>query len=211
MCAPSGDAKSSNIRSSSFQLATWFVIAFGLQVAAYGVHKVAIRSAYPATLLLWYLNLVVLGIWAARNEEAFRASWPQWKWPLGGLSLILFAAFFPVALRMVDQQPVNPFAYVALYWLYTGIAALFLLGLSFDVAGRFPKGSAGLAFLGSYSMELYLLHPALLSQVTRYPFHGSTLLLAVYEAVVFVALTSITLALAVALRKIGLGGILFGR
>jgi peptidoglycan/LPS O-acetylase OafA/YrhL len=211
MCAPAGEAHPSKRATPAFQPAAWFALAYGLQIAAYGIHKVAIRSAYPATLALWYLNLVVLGIWAVRNYDAFRASWPRLKGPLGLLCLILFAAFFPVALRMTDRQPVNPFTYVAFYWLYTGMAALFLLGLSLDVAARLPKLSAGLAFLGSYSMELYLLHPALLSQVTRAPFHGSTLLLAAYEIVVFLGLTAATLALAVGLRKIGAGRILFGR
>jgi surface polysaccharide O-acyltransferase-like enzyme len=189
----------------------WIGVVLGLQIGEYWTHKLLLRSTYPATLVISYYLPVLLGIWMALYLPQFQVSWPRNRWPLGLLALASLIAFFPWAWRMVENQPVNTFIYGLGFWAYTGTMILWLFGISTGIAARFLGLAKGLAFLGAYSMELYLIHPALLALVTRVPFHGSTAALAAYLTVVFVGMTGATLLLAMGLRKIGLGPLLFGR
>ena len=189
----------------------WLLLAYGLQIGANYLHKVAIKSAYPATLLLTYFVPVLMGVWMAMNFDAFRKNWVWTRWPLGALALGSWVVFSPLALRLVDGQPVSPFLYQATYTAFTGSALLWLFGAAVGMAEKWPRVSEWLALPGAYSMELYLIHPALLSQITPLSVQGSPVELALYIGIIFLDLTLVTLLIAMLLRRIGLGGLLFGR
>ncbi len=192
-------------------LALWFLLALGLQVSEYWANKLALHTVNPGVMAYSYYLPILLAIWIAFHEAEFRAGWPRSRWILGPLTLIALAGFTPVAMRMAQEQPVNPFLYQAGYWIYTGLACLWLFGVSAGLATRWRAATAALAFLGGYSMEIYLIHPALLALFTRAPFHGTVAGLALHMIGVTVAVTGATLLLAMALRRANLGGLLFGR
>jgi surface polysaccharide O-acyltransferase-like enzyme len=190
----------------------WLAFAFALQIAVYWIHRIAIRSPFPATLVLWYVMLTLTGVWAARNDAAFRRQWPRLKWPLGALSLAAFAIFLPAAMSFLGHRSeADPFYYASAYWAFTGLVPLYLLGACPGLVARLPRLGRLLAWIGSYSMELYLIHPALLSRAATLPVHGNAIELMLYIAALFVLLTAATLALAAGLRKTGLGVYLFGK
>ncbi|MBW3622272.1 MAG: acyltransferase [Armatimonadetes bacterium] len=192
-------------------LGLWAALAFALQIGAYGLHKIAIQSPYPATFLLSYLLPVLLGLWTAWRWDSFKKRGPIHRWTLAILTLAAFAYFMPPALRVVDELPVDSLHYQATYTVFTSAALFWLFGVALDLSVRWPRLCGILAVPGVHSMELYLIHPAILTQITRHPIQGTPGELALTILVLFLDLTAISLLIAVLLRRIGLGELLFGK
>ena len=81
-----------------------------------------------------------------------------------GLTGLALAPYLPLAL---GGQPMNTFHYQALHWVYTTGMAFLLLALARFLAGT--RLGAPLAFLGRYSLQIYLVHPMVIRLLERFP------------------------------------------
>ena len=84
-----------------------------------------------------------------------------------GLTGLALALYLPLALRALQGQPMNTFHYQALHWVYTTGMAFLLLALARFLAGT--RLGAPLAFLGRYSLQIYLVHPMVIRLLERFP------------------------------------------
>ncbi|MDO4264280.1 MAG: acyltransferase family protein, partial [Deinococcus sp.] len=110
---------------------------------------------------------------AARHDEV-----PGWfrryrLW-LAGLTLAAVTAYLPLAAAAMSGQQVDSLRYSLAAWIFTTFSALLLYGLCLTWDGL--KGRLGrvVAWLGMVSLQIYLIHPALLQLAERWwPPEGS--------------------------------------
>ncbi|WP_309573415.1 acyltransferase [Deinococcus sp.] len=138
------------------------------QLAVYGLNRIDVLNfAFPATMAVWYVPALTLGMYFGANEGAFEALWARGKRWIVGAAVIGLAWFLPLALSALQDEQVDTLAFSAANWAYTAAAVLALFGASVALASA-SSGGAGhwwvraLTALGTLSLQIYLLHPALL-------------------------------------------------
>ncbi|WP_337844783.1 acyltransferase [Thermus sp.] len=187
----------------------WFLLlGVGLTLLVYLANRHLYRLPYPASTLLWHIPAVVLGLHVASRIERL----PRLLrfWPLALLlALVGLGGYLPLALEAFRGRPVNTFHYQALHWLYTTAMAFLLLAL----AHRLAQGplKAPLAFLGRYSLQIYLLHPMVIRLLEKNPTFPEPLGLKVAFLVYLLLALFLPLALAHLLYRARLSLPLFGR
>lgn len=138
-----------------------------VQLGLYLLNREVLRLPFPASTVLWYALPVSLGLAVGARLEDFQAWWRRRRPVLLPLLAVAYAAYLPVALAYVRGTPVTPVVYSGLSWTYTALVALALLGLAY----RLERGPQVLkrvvATLGTVSLPIYLLHPALLQALER--------------------------------------------
>ncbi|WP_240741887.1 acyltransferase [Deinococcus sp. KSM4-11] len=141
------------------------------QLAVYGLNRVGVLEfAYPATMALWYLPTLALGMYFGANEGAFEALWARGRGWILGAAVLSLAWFLPLSLAALQEEQVNTLAFSAANWAYTAAAVLALFGASLALAAMRGRWVRALTVLGTLSLQVYLLHPALLYMMERWGF-----------------------------------------
>lgn len=166
---------------------------------------------FPATMALWYLLPLTLGMFFGAHEGAFEKLWHlRWRWILAAATLAL-AWYLPISLAELRGAPVSTLAYSAANWTYTTATTLALFGVAHALAAAPSWWSTSLSQLGKLSLQIYLLHPAALLYLERWGFPGSPgwfALVVLGDAVVAVGLPAL---LALLLARTPVSRWLFGR
>ncbi|ABF45338.1 acyltransferase 3 [Deinococcus geothermalis DSM 11300] len=140
------------------------------QLGAYFLNREVLQLPFPASTALWYVLPISLGLAVGAQLETFPDWWHRRRRVLLPLLALGYAAYLPVAVAYVRGTPVIPVVYSGLSWIYTALVALALLGLAY----RLERGQPARAFkrviatLGTVSLPIYLLHPALLQALERW-------------------------------------------
>ncbi|WP_019588013.1 acyltransferase [Deinococcus apachensis] len=149
--------------------------AFAVQFAVYGLNRADILNfRFPGTMALWYVPALTLGMYFGANPGAFEALWSRWRgWfaLAAGLALLWYV---PVAVAMLRGAPVSSLTYSAANWTYTAAAVLALFGTAQVLAPWQTRWRSGLVYLGTVSLQIYLLHPAILWFLERLGFPQDT-------------------------------------
>lgn len=146
------------------------MLALGLaaQLGAYFLNREVLALRFPASTVLWYLLPVLVGLGVGARLQEFPAWWRgRLPWLLGALA-VAYALYIPVSTGNLRGDPVVPLHYNALNWTYSILVALTLLGAAYawqERAGGWLRRA--IATLGTVSLPIYLIHPALL-QVLEY-------------------------------------------
>ncbi|GHF46815.1 peptidoglycan/LPS O-acetylase OafA/YrhL [Deinococcus metalli] len=141
------------------------------QLAVYGLNRVdVLEFAYPATMAVWYLPTLALGMYFGANEGAFEALWARGRVWIVGVTALTLAWFLPLSLSALQEEPVSTLAFSAANWAYTAAAVLVLFGASLALAATRGRWVRALTVLGTLSLQVYLLHPALLYVMERWGF-----------------------------------------
>ncbi len=114
-----------------------------------------------------------------------------------------------MALDVLKGLPVNTFHYQAFHWLYTTGMAFLLLALAYALART--SLWAPLAFLGRYSLQIYLIHPMVVRLLEKYPAFPEPLGLKPAFAIYLALALFLPLLLAHLLVKARVSPALFGR
>lgn len=145
----------------------WFLLlGVGVTLLLYFLNRQYRFLPYPGSFILWYTPALALGLYLAVRLEALPRLLRFWPLVLLGAGVGLWG-YLPLALEALQRQPVNTFHYQAFHWLYTTAMAFLLLALAHGLA-RTPLRSP-LAFLGRYSLQIYLLHPLVMRLLEKYP------------------------------------------
>ena len=153
------------------------VAAFALQLAVYGLNRVGVLDfAFPATMAVWYIPALTLGMYFGANDGAFETLWARGRGWIVGAAALGLAWFLPLSMAALQEEPVNTLAFSAANWAYTAAAVLALFGASLALSGVGGRVVPALTALGAISLQIYLLHPALLYLMEQWGFPAHPLL-----------------------------------
>lgn len=141
-------------------------LGLAVQLGVYFLNREVLTLQFPASTVLWYLLPVLTGIGVGARLDEFPAWWRQRLPLLLGALAVVFALYLPTAVGNLKGEPTVPLHYNALNWGYSILVALTLLGAAYAWQRRGPEGGGTLrraiATLGTVSLPIYLIHPALL-------------------------------------------------
>ncbi|RDI96433.1 acyltransferase [Meiothermus sp. QL-1] len=137
-----------------------------LTVGVYFFNREVYRFPYPASVILWYLPAIALGVGLAGHLDRLEQIVRKRAWALGAVALGL-VFYLPNALEARLGLPVNTMAYQFGHWLYTTGMAFLLLVLAVRLSQS--RLAPVLRGLGRYSLQIYLLHPLVMRVLERMP------------------------------------------
>ena len=138
------------------------------QWGAYELNRGVWQLQFPASTVLWYLLPVLLGVGVGARFAEFPAWWRR-RWPvLVLLTALAYAAYLPTALDYLSGDLTSSTGYNVRSWLYTSLTALTLLGAAFHWQELAPRLRGAFGWLGTVSLQIYLLHPAALQLLERW-------------------------------------------
>lgn len=182
------------------------------QLLVYHLNHVGVlHFRFPGTMALWYLPSITLGMYFGANEGAFGALWARWRWAIVAVTLLALAWYVPVSVELLEGRAVSSLTYSAANWTYTAAAVLALFGLSQGLAAVQARWRGALVYLGTVSLQIFLIHPGVLRILKHFGFPGHTgPFLAVVVLYGLVAL-AVPLVIARVLEGRALSRWLFGR
>ncbi|WP_188842768.1 acyltransferase family protein, partial [Deinococcus soli (ex Cha et al. 2016)] len=139
-----------------------------LQLGLYLLNREVLRLPFPASTVLWYMLPITLGVAVGARLDEFPAWWRRRRWVLLPVLTLAFSLYLPEALAYARGERVTPIVYSGLSWVYTSLTALALLGLAFRVQRSASTVRLTVALLGTVSLQVYLIHPALLQALERW-------------------------------------------
>lgn len=191
-------------------------LALGLavQVGIYWANKYYLHLLYPASTVLWYLAPVVLGAAVGGRWSEFQDWWKRRRGKVLLLTAAALALHLPMALAFLDGMQVSPWLYSASTWAYTTPMALVVLGAGYSLWRRGWARWVGL--LGGLSLQIYLIHPAILEGLEHLsPADGVKGLDAAPALAMFLLMVVLSLAAPLGLSRLiawlRLSGVFFGR
>ncbi len=184
--------------------------AIGAALGFYALNFFALRLPYVGSVIFWYSASVVLGMWLGSRADDLEAILQRWVPIAGGLTLLSGCFYLPLAIKTLAHIEVNTFAFQVGEWTYTNSASLFLLGLAVTI--RLPERlSAWLLYVGSISMQMYLLHRFPIWGMDRLDFATPNLHTALYLLVATALALMPPLLISRFTAKTKLSTLLFGR
>lgn len=191
-----------------------FLVGLVVQLGLFLLNRHVLKFQFPASTILWYMLPVLLGVGVGANLRTFPDWWRRHWWLLVGLMLLAYAAYLPTSLANLRGEKVDALLYSVKSWLFTSLTALNLLGLSFVWHQSRARMLSGLklllTMLGTVSLQVYLIHPAIQQWLERsYP-PGSVQPLTQVTLYGYLSLI-IPAILASLIRNTRLSTLLFGR
>ncbi|UBV43738.1 acyltransferase [Deinococcus taeanensis] len=144
------------------------LLGLALQLGLYLLNREVLKLPFPASTVLWYMLPITLGVAVGARLDEFPAWWRRRRWLLLPLLALVYGLYLPQALAYVRGTPVTPLVYSGLSWTYTSLMALTLLGVAFRVQSSASAVRLTVALLGTVSLQVYLIHPALLQALERW-------------------------------------------
>ncbi|MDV6374552.1 acyltransferase [Deinococcus arenicola] len=147
------------------------LLGAAVQIVIYLLNREALHIPYPASTVLWYMLPVMVGAAVGARLDEFPAWWRKYRLALLAATAATYAVYLPLALAYVRQEGVNPLLYSSASWAYTMLMALMVLGLAYSLQRFTATWRIWLSIIGTFSLQIYLIHPALLQalQTMRAP------------------------------------------
>lgn len=139
-----------------------------LTMGVYWFNRLVYQVPYTGSYVLWYTPVVLLGMWLATQTDRLATVLRRgWLLALGcaGFGLWLY---LPLALAVLQRLPVNTFHYQVGNWLFTTGISFLLLAVAYWLSTREWRWVSGIAALGRYSLQIYLIHPMILMELARW-------------------------------------------
>ena len=181
-----------------------------LTLAIYVVNRYVFHGIpLIGSVIFWYTPAIALGMWlgsqSARLREILDAGYPS----AIALAVLGGTMFLSLSLREMRHLNVNTFFYQVGAWVYAPSMAFVLLWASERLIER--GGFDKLIYLGTNSMQIYLVHPLILLWL-KGAYQGTTLFTLLFAFVSY-SLCAILLPLGFArvATRLRLAPLLFGR
>ena len=181
-----------------------------LTLAFFGLNHFLWKNETIGRLIFWYLPAIGAGIWLGSRYSEIPEKIKTalvWLIPVAPISLGLY---LPLAFQSSANLPVDTFRFQAWEWTYTICASIILLAVAWRLS-KLDKISKTLEYVGSNSMQIYLIHPFLVNILARVlpvgkfvPFWFGVVL---YPAII----VPICFGFALLFRRLKLSTLLFGR
>jgi peptidoglycan/LPS O-acetylase OafA/YrhL len=149
------------LRKIQMQFGTVLISALGLQGIVYFVQMSHLQARFPASMVIWYVPSVLLGVWLGLNWHQWEEIWRKYRWGLaagatGGLALYLYWSI----VRMTGGTIPLSMYYSGSFIIYSTSISLVLLALAQKIEGT--RAGDFLRLIGNWSIALFLVHPIIL-------------------------------------------------
>ncbi|MBC7528025.1 MAG: acyltransferase, partial [Chthonomonadaceae bacterium] len=132
-----------------------------LTLGFYWLNWFVLHLPYVGSVTLWYIPTIAVGLWLGRDKallpERLKSASP-FLLAVAGTALYFY---LPLALRVLAKKEVNTFYFQIAEWTYTTTVAVLLIFVSRFIAHTFA--GKPLAWIGNYSLQIYLAHPLFLN------------------------------------------------
>ncbi|QFP76259.1 acyltransferase [Deinococcus sp. AJ005] len=188
------------------------LIGAALQLGVYVLNREVLRLPFPASTVLWYMLPVTVGAAVGARLDEFPAWWRRNRVFLIAGAALVYALYLPQALAYVRGEPVVPMVYSSLSWAYTTLMALIVLGVAYSLQRFAGAWRVALGIIGMFSLQIYLIHPAILQTLeTMHAPGGDPLVFALTIVGYFLVSLLLPAILALLLVETRLSRLLFGR
>ena len=140
------------------------LIGLPIQMGLYFLNREVLHLQYPTSSALWYALPILLGVAVGPRLREYPEWWREHRWVVLALLAGVYAVYLPEALKFLRGGQTTPGLFEFLTWSYTSLVALSLMGLVWQVQLRPRHGRplVPVAKLGTVSLQVYLIHPAIL-------------------------------------------------
>lgn len=188
------------------------LLGLAAQLGLYLLNREVLRLPFPASTVLWYALPIALGVAVGSRLDEFQAWWRRRRLVLLPVLVAAYALYLPIALAYARGTPVTPVVYSGLSWTYTALVALTLLGLAYHLERGPDWLRRGVAIIGTVSLQIYLIHPAILQLLERRGFpDGRPIMLLLTTAMYALIALALPALLGRLLLGTRVGTFLFGR
>ncbi|AWN24549.1 acyltransferase [Deinococcus irradiatisoli] len=191
-------------------------LGLAVQVGVYWLNKAYLHLTYPASNVLWYVAAVIMGVAVGARWSEFEDWWKRRRSKVLLLTALALSVHLPMALMFLNGNgdQLNPWLYSLSSWLYTTPMTVTVLGVGYSLWRR--GWGRWVAVLGSVSLQIYLIHPAVLEGLEHLsPSQGVEGLGAAPALPMFVLMVTLALALPFAAARLAVwlrvNSLLFGR
>ena len=132
----------------------------GGQFAVYLLQRYLFHFATPASLALWYLPSLLLGVWIGQDMARWTALWSRVRRSLAITLAVSLPLYLLMEAALVSGVFVDSIAFNTTFSIFTASASLLLLGYAPKIAPT--RTGATLAFFGRVSLPMFLVHPIVL-------------------------------------------------
>lgn len=187
-----------------------------LQIGFYWLNRLYFRIPNIGSVVLWHTVPLGLGLFIGSSLPDWPRLWVRARVLFLALLVLAVVWYTPIALSTLRGSSVNTFAAALSGWLYSGTVALLMLGLCTWLEGRFnlsrPRFYTALLTLGAYSLQIYLIHPAVMKVLEFLGKHGLSFLERLSgHVLVYLLAVLIPLGFGYLVRGTTLSKVLFGR
>ena len=141
------------------------IIAISLQVGIYFLNRYFIYQyfKYQATMMIWYLYIILLGIWIGFNYERFKEGLKKYAvivWGIFGVNAIIYIRY---VICLKKSIKINTAWYQCNWFAYALFATLclFWICLMLKEKNVHNKVTKAIEVVGDYSFGIYLMHPVI--------------------------------------------------
>lgn len=188
------------------------LIGAALQLGIYVLNREVLRLPFPASTVLWYMLPVTVGVAVGARLDEFPAWWRKNRVFLIAAAALAYTLYMPQALAYVRGEAVTPIIYSGLSWAYTTLMALSVLGVAYSLQRFAGAWRVALGITGMFSLQIYLIHPAILQTLeTMHAPGGDPLVFALTIVGYFLLALLLPAILALLLVETRLSRLLFGR
>lgn len=180
-----------------------------LTLTFYALNRFYLHLPYVGSIIFWYIPAIAVGCWLGTDKHLLHDRLQRAIWLAAPLALVGIAGYLPLSMQVMAQQNVNSFYFQAAEWLYTTASAVVLLCISLPLSRT--NAARAIAWLGGYSMQIYVAHPFFLSIAVRL-FHPKSGAMIVLSGIIY-AVVAIggALALARLFERVKLSNLVYGR
>jgi hypothetical protein len=179
------------------------------QLGLYALNASAFHLSNVGSSVLWYVPPLALGLAFGSAPGRFEAFWHRFRPVVVSLTLLATAWYLPLGIAEVRGTPLSALSYSLGNWAFTSLAAVTVSGFSLDLARH--RAWRRLAQLGQVSLQVYLLHPAILWGLVRFGFPGTAVLISMVMVLYTALAVGLPWGLATALQGRRFSAWLFGR
>ena len=146
----------------------WEVLAtaFALQGAVMVFQHYTAFMPFPGSNAFWYLGSLLPGAWIGANWELFKEQCKRYVWPLSVLILITGGLFLREEWHVIHHIEADNYLSNGSLTIYASCLAVLVLVLSMKITLKPGQGRL-LESLGKNSLQIYLMHPAIMQMLER--------------------------------------------
>ncbi|MFN3651388.1 MAG: acyltransferase [Armatimonadota bacterium] len=199
-------------------LAPVLVLTLAAQAAIHYFHGrelwpgMTFRLPYPGTALIWHLIPVVTGAWVGVHLDEWPTLWNRWLKRVAVLMMVGGWTFYlPESYKELHHVRVHSELLHYSYWAFTLGTSFCLLTFCRYIARTMPRLGGALQWMGTQSMQVYLVHPMVLYLWASATFSGSTTRFHFTVMLVAASAFGISLLISQLAERLHLSMLLFGR
>lgn len=148
-----------------YDFAAVVIISIALQVGVYFLNRYVIYQhfKYQATMMIWYIYIILFGIWIGFNYDRFREGLKKYAfvvWLLYGFNTLVYISY---KVCLVTGTSISSAWYQCNLFAYSICTTLMLLWICMIIADKKVENRSTkvIETLGDYSFGIYLMHPVI--------------------------------------------------